>query len=79
MVFFTVYFTFTVYIHIQFSLPFAGAEKELGGGAQGVPVPLGLHRFHTEEDTQAEAGRRNEATGTRHWCHRKAQDYLYCQ
>lgn len=63
MVFFTIYFTFTVYIHSQFSLPFTGVEKELGRGAQGVPVPLGLHRFHTKEGTQAEAGRRNEATG----------------
>lgn len=49
--------------YFKASLPFAGAEEELGSGAQRVPVPLGLHRFHPEEDSQAEAGRRDEAAG----------------
>lgn len=49
--------------YFKASLPFAGAEEKLGRGAQRVPVPLGLHRFHPEEDSQAEAGRRDEAAG----------------
>lgn len=65
--------------YFKVSLLFAGAEEELGRGTQRVPVPLGLHRLHTKEDSQAEAGRRNEAAGTRHQCHREAQDYLHCQ
>lgn len=49
--------------YFKASLPLAGAEEELGRGAQRVPVPLGVHRFHPEEDSQAEAGRRDEAAG----------------
>lgn len=42
---------------------FAGPKEELGGGAQRVPVVLGLHRLHPQESTQAEAGRGDEAAG----------------
>lgn len=64
--------------YIQLSLPFAGAEKELGRRCMRSFSPSRSSLTPYQEDSQAEAGRRDEAAGARHWCPRKAQSHLYC-